>query len=74
MKKTFGVNMVIALFRCQLDINKVQLYVNEGLTLIPGCATDLATDTYLFSEFAAIVQPFIQMCDLKAIWENQYPA
>ena len=49
--QNFGVNMVFVLFRCELDIYKFQLYVNERLTHIPGCATD----TCLFSEFADIV-------------------
>jgi multiple inositol-polyphosphate phosphatase/2,3-bisphosphoglycerate 3-phosphatase len=64
--QNFGVNMVFVLFRCELNSYKVQLYVNERLTHIPGCATD----TCLFSEFAAIVQPIIETCDLDAICEN----
>ena len=54
--QNIGVNMAFVLFRCELDIYKVQLYVNERLTPIPGSATD----TSLFSEFADIVQPIIQ--------------
>ncbi len=64
--QNFGVNMVFVLFRCELNTYKVQLYVNERLTHIPGCAGD----TCLFSEFAAIVQPIIETCDLDAICEN----
>lgn len=64
--QNFGVNMVFVLFRCELNTYKVQLYVNERLTHLPGCAQD----TCLFSEFAAIVKPIIETCDLDAICEN----
>lgn len=64
--QNFGVNMVFVLFQCELNTYKVQLYVNERLTHLPGCATD----TCLFSEFAAIVRPIAETCDLDVICEN----
>ena len=62
----FGVNVVFVLFQCELNTYKVQLYVNERLTQLPGCAASTCT----FSEFSNVLAPIVATCDLDAICEN----
>lgn len=67
--QNFGVNMAFVLFQCELNTYKVQLYVNERLVRIPGCADTTCT----YSEFVTYIQPIVSTCDLDAICENDYP-
>lgn len=64
--QNFAVNMAFVLFRCELDTYRVQLYVNERLVRLPGCAGT----TCLYSEFVGVVRPIVETCDLDAICDN----